>query len=126
MVAALDALRELDLLRAPSGAARVRCPSGKPGARLSRLLAPPERVRGLLGRCLIEDLDLQLVERRVEVLDLGDVEVELVQRQRHLIVRQETGLLALLDECLRFLVLDDVTVATAPSLPRPAPTETPS
>ena len=80
MVAALDPLRELDLLR------------GREQRHLADVLEEElERVGRDLGRLLVElgvvhlgvgpvdDLDLQLVERGIELVGLPRLEVELVE-----------------------------------------------
>ena len=50
-----------------------------------------------------DDLDLQLVERLVEVVDLAGVEVELVERERDLVRGQRAGLAARLEQVPRLL-----------------------
>ena len=77
-----------------------------------------ERVRGdlldlhLLGDRLVlvvvrrDDLDLQLVERLVEVVDLPGVEVELVERHRHVVGVQRPRLAAGLQERAPLLALE--------------------
>ena len=85
MVAALDALRELDLLR---GGEQVDLADvleeelQRVGRDLARLL---RRLVLLVLVARRHDLDLELFERVVEVVDLGRLEIELVERDRDLV-----------------------------------------
>ena len=121
MVAALDALGELDLL----------------GRRQQRNLADVleeelERVRGDVARLRLEvelgrtvrlvyDLDVELLERRVELVELQRLEL-VAQRERDLLVREEAGLLALAHERSGVLMVeDDAHSAPLPLLEIPYP-----
>ena len=55
---------------------------------------------------LVHDLDVQLLERRVELVQLAGLEIELAERQRDLVVREEAGFLPLPDERFRLFVLE--------------------
>ena len=122
MVAALDALRELDLLR---GGEQVD-PADVLEEELERVGRDLLRL-DLLGRCVVllvvagDDLDLELVERLVEVVDLAGVEIELVECERDVVGGQGAGLLAGLQQRPRLLGLERPyrrrPAATAVSVP---------
>ena len=102
MVAALDPLRELDLLRRReerhlADVLQEELQRVGGDLRLGRL---PRALCFLLRLRRIDDLDLLLVERVVERVDLGGVEVELVEGERDL-VRGETPLRAPLSRSAR-------------------------
>ena len=84
MLAALDALRELDLLR--GGQERNLADvlqeelEGIGGDLRLRL----DLDLGLVG-ARVDDRDLRLLERRVELVELRSLEVELVERERELV-----------------------------------------
>ena len=107
MVAALDALRELDLL------------GGGEQVDLADVLEEElQRVSGnlarLLGRLLFlllragDDLDVQLFECVVEVVDLARLELELVERDGDLVGAELAVLLARLQERLCIIRLEQV------------------
>jgi len=91
MLAALDALRELDFLR------------GREQLDLADVLEEElQRVRRDLARRLsrplfllvvsvVHDLDVQLLERVVELVDLRRVELELAERSRDLFAAERPG-----------------------------------
>jgi hypothetical protein len=111
VVACLDPLRELDLLRRreerdladvlEEELERVRRDLRL--RRLPRALALRLRLR-LVGN---DDLYLLLVERVVERIDLGGVEVELVQRERQLVRIETTLCPAGLEERPPFVALEN-------------------
>ena len=85
VVAALDPLRQLDLLR--GGEQRhLADVLEEELERVGRDLACLLDLR--LGLVPLDDLDLQLVERRVELVDLRRVEVELVESARDVLREQ--------------------------------------
>ena len=91
VLAALDPLRELDLLR--GGQQRhladvLEEELQRVGRDLARLFHFRFRLVAL------HDLDLELVECRVELVHLTRVEIELVQRARNVVCDQLAGLLA--------------------------------
>ena len=107
MVAALDALRQLDLLR-----------RGQQVDLADVLQEELERVGRDVGRVEVErvlfglfldrhDLDVQLLEHAVELVDLGGVERQLVKHDRDLLGRQLSGLSARLQKLPRLLRLED-------------------
>ena len=108
VVAALDPLRELDLL---GGGQQVDLADV-----LEEELQRVGRDLARLGnrRCLFDlypptdDLDLQLLECLVELVDLRHVEIQLVQRARDLVCRYRTGQLRRLEQPFRFIRLEDV------------------
>jgi hypothetical protein len=106
VVAALDALRQLDLLR-----------RGQQRHAADLLEEELERVRrelGLgLGRYLhlagrLDDRDLELVERVVERVQLASVEVEVVECACDVLGAQRSGRPAYLDQAARLVELEDV------------------
>ena len=122
MVAALDALRELDLLRRRQERhlADVLEEELERIGRDLGLRLDLGRVRlGLLVRR--DDRDLRLVERGVELVQLRGLEVELVERKRDLVGVEPPGLEPALDETLRLVrredVLDPGRVAVVSGLP---------
>ncbi len=52
------------------------------------------------SRLNLDHVDVELFERLVELVDLRRVQVELVERERNIVLLQEAGLLALADERL--------------------------
>ena len=74
----------------------------------------PSSAHLLLGLGL-DDLDVELFERAVELVDLHRVELELVQRDCDLFLRQEAGLLALTDERLRGVFVQRHAFRSIPS-----------
>ncbi len=69
----------------------------------------------LLGLGL-DDLDVELVELLVELVDLNRVQLQLVQRERDLLLHQEACLLSLADERLGGVI---VQRHAFPSMPSP-------
>ena len=63
---------------------------------------------GLLFGLDGDDLDLQLLERVVEVVDLARVEVELVERERDLVRSHRSGLLGALEQPLGLVGFENV------------------
>jgi hypothetical protein len=113
VVAALDALRELDLLR---GGQQVDLADvlqeqlQRVGRDLARL-----RLRRLdlldLDR---DDLDLQLLELLVELVHLARVEVELVECERDLLLTHRSRGLGGLEQVSSFLTLESVCRRPSP------------
>jgi hypothetical protein len=104
VVAALDALRQLDLLRGREQvdlADVLQEELQRVGRHLTRLLRLLLVVVGL-GH----DLDLKLLESVVEVVDLARLEVELVQGDRNLVGAQMPGFLACLQQRLGVVRLE--------------------
>ena len=105
MVAALDALRELDLLgrREERHLADVLEEElegvGRDFARL-RL-----KIEAFLRVGLVHDLDVQLLERRIELVQLQGFEV-VAQRNRDLLMREKACFLALAHERLGVVVIE--------------------
>jgi len=105
MVAALDALGQLDLLR------------GGEERHLADVLQ--EQLEGV-GRDLgigtelafdfvrVDDLDLRVVESGVELVELSRLETELVERQRNLVRVETAGLEAALEQALRLVGREDI------------------
>ena len=77
--------------------------------------------------CRVDDLDLQLLERPVDVFELGGLELELVERERDLLGADASGGLRRLEQVSRLLRLEDVccrvpsvaVAAMSPSLAMP-------
>ena len=127
VVAALDALRKLDLLR-----------RGEQVDLADVLEEELQRVRRDLARLcdrlllldLVDDgndLDLHLLERLVELVHLPRVELELVERERDVVLRDRTGGLGRLQKIPGFLGLEDVRHGPCGSLnPTPVLTLLPS
>ena len=94
VVAALDALRELDLLRRGQQVDLADVLQeeleriGRDVRRLRGRATPPRLFLGL------HDLDVQLLEHAVELVDLAGVEGQLVERERDLFGRQLSRLSA--------------------------------
>ena len=61
-----------------------------------------------LGLARRDDRDLRLVEGGVELVELGRLEVELVERERHLVGVELPGLQSGLEELLRLVARKDV------------------
>jgi hypothetical protein len=117
VVAALDPLRELDLLR--SGQERhLADVLEEELERVGRDLGCVRLRRGglVLLRLGLDDLDVELVELLVELVDLNRVQLQFVERERDLLLCQEAGLLSLADERLRGVV---VQRHAFPSMPSP-------
>src|SRR5215831_6909937 len=99
VVTALDPLRELDLLR---GGEQVDLPDVLQ-EELQRVCRDLAR---LLHRCLVvflrpgDDLDMELFECVVEVVDLGGIEVELVQRDSDFVGVQLAAFATGVQKCL--------------------------
>jgi hypothetical protein len=84
VLAAFDALRELDLLR--RGQERdLADVLEEELERVGRDLGLGVRLRLGVGLVGVNDGDLRLVERRVELVELRRLEVELVERERELV-----------------------------------------
>ena len=66
----------------------------------------------------LHDLDLRLVERRVELVQLTGVEAQLVERDRNLVGIEPSGLLTALEQALRFIRLEHLfdRCSTCPAL----------
>ena len=98
MVAALDPLRELDLLRGGEQldlADVLEEELERVGRDLADGLVEPRLLLRLrLRRLRVDDLDLQLLERAVDVVDLRRLEIELVERERDLLGADPPGGLA--------------------------------
>ena len=69
----------------------------------------------LLVGLRLDDLDVELVELLVELVDLGRVELQLVERERDFLLRQEARLLALADERLGGVFVQRHAFPTIPS-----------
>jgi hypothetical protein len=106
VVAALDALGEPHLLR---GGEQVDL-ADVLEEQLQRVGRDLTRLRRLLGlfASLGDDLDLGLLERDVELVELSRVQVELVERERDLLRRQRAVLLARSEQRPRFIRVKDV------------------
>jgi hypothetical protein len=84
VLAALDPLRELDLLR--RGQERdLADVLEEELERVGRDLGLGVRLRLGVGLVGVDDGDLRLVERRIDVVELCRLEVELVERERELV-----------------------------------------
>jgi hypothetical protein len=96
VVAALDALRELDLLRrrqqldAPDLAQEQR-------ERVDGGVAIVDLEREL-GQRVVDELDVCVLERAQDLVDLGRLEVQLVERSGDLVMRHESSGDAALDQ----------------------------
>jgi hypothetical protein len=121
VVAALDALGELDLLgRGQEGdlADVLEEELERVGRDLARLGLEVEPGR-LVG--VVDDLDRELLERRVELVQLHGLEL-VAERERDLLVREEAGLLALAHERSGVLMVEhDAHLAPLPLLELPYP-----
>src|SRR5436190_11374025 len=104
MLAALDPLGQLDLLR---GGQQVDLADvlqeelQRVGAYLARLL---DLAHWLFGP--VEDLDVQLLQRVVHLVDLRGIELELGQRERDLLGAERAGLAPALHQTSRFVGLE--------------------
>ena len=95
VLAALDPLRQLDFL----GGREQRHLADVLEEELQRVGRDLARLLDLgVGLVALDDLDLQLLERRVELVHLGCVEVELVERARDVLRDQLAGELAALEQ----------------------------
>ncbi len=106
MVAPLDTLRELDLLR---GGQERDAPDvlQEELKRVSRDLGV--RLRLALGLFLgVDDRNLRLVERGVELVELTRLEVELVEREGDLVGLQAAGLESGLEQALSLVGREDI------------------
>src|SRR5213592_882655 len=105
MLAALDALRELDLL---GGGEKVDLADvlQEELQRVGRDLARRLRLLLLLVVPVLHDLDLQLLERVVEVVDLRGVEIELAERRADLLGAERPRRAAGFQQPLRFVRLE--------------------
>ena len=108
MLAALDALRELDLLCC--GEQRnlpdvLQEQLQRVGRDLSGRL---DLGLGVVDRVGVDDGDLRLFERRVEVVELSSVEVELVQGERELVGVQLARAVAALQQSLALVTREDL------------------
>ncbi len=115
MLAALDALRELDLLR---GGEQVDLADvlqeelQRVGADLARLGG---RLLALgLFRVRVDDLDLKLLEGAVKLVDLRSVELQLGEREGDFLGGERAGLASGLQERLRLVRLEDLSDACRP------------
>ena len=104
MVAALDALRELDLLRRREqlDAADVLQEQLQ---RVRRRLESPraERLLVEIRGCRRHDLDLLLLERLVQLVELPGLEVVVVERERDLLCGHRAVLATRLDQRARLV-----------------------
>ena len=104
VVAALDPLGELDLLR---GGQQLDAPdlAQEEGERVDRgvALVDLERHLRLGGLGLVDELDVRVLERAQNLVDLGRLEVELVERSRDLLVCHEAGSDPSLDQNTSFV-----------------------
>ena len=119
MVAALDALGELDLL----GRREQRDLADVLEEELERVRRDLARLRleVELGRVvgLVDDLDVELLERRVELVQLQRLEL-VAERERDLLVREEARLLPLAHERPGVLMVEhDAHSAPLPLLELP-------
>jgi hypothetical protein len=73
------------------------------------------RGRLLLLGLGLDDLDVEIFERLVELVDLRRVEVELVECENDLLLRHEAGLLALADERFGSVVVQRQASRSIPS-----------
>ena len=112
MVAALDPLRELDLL---GGGQQLDLADvleeelERVGRDLTDGLVEPRLyLRLRLGRLRVDDLDLQLLERPVDLLDLRRLELELVERKCDLLGADPPGGLCRLEQVPCFLRLENL------------------
>jgi hypothetical protein len=124
VVAALDALRELDFLRGREQrhAADV-LEEELEGIGGDVVGCGLEIELGLVGRSLLEHLDVQLLEGLVELVDLGGLQVELVEPQRNFILRQEPCVPTLPNERLGGVLLQQHHCSR--SIPSPLSQQTP-
>src|SRR5262245_7778505 len=117
VVAALDLLRELDLLR---GGQQVDLADvlQEQLERVGRDVGAVEVELLLLGFLLaLHNLDVQLFEQAVELVDLTGVERQLVESERDLLGGQLSGLAPALDELPDLLDLQDAYRRTRTSCP---------
>ena len=108
MLAALDALRELDLLR--GGEERhLADVLEEELQRVGRDLgfALPLSRLCLVDRVSVDDSDLRLFEGRVEVVQLSGVEVELVESERELLGVELAGEPAGIEQRARLCQIED-------------------
>jgi hypothetical protein len=108
VLAALDALRELDLLRrreerhlADVLEEELQRVGRDLGRRLGFGLAVVDRVS-------VDDRDLRLFECCVEVVQLSRVEVELVESERELVGVELAGAIAALEQSLALVAREDL------------------
>ena len=99
MIAELDPLRELDLLRCRE----ERHLADVLEEELQRVgrdlrLGRPLLLRLGLALLVADDVDLGLFERRVELVELGRIEIELVEREGDLLRVELAGALARLEQ----------------------------
>ena len=106
MVAALDPLRELDLLRRGQQVDLADVLQEQL-ERIGRDLRAFDVERVLFGLLGLNDLDVQLLEQTVELVDLPRVERQLVERERDLLCGQLPRLAPGLKELPRLLDLED-------------------
>jgi hypothetical protein len=108
MLAALDALRELDLLR--RGEKRnLADVLQEELQRIGRDLGRRLGFRlGVIDRVSVDDGDLRLFEGRVEVVELSRVEVQLIERERELIGIDLAGAVAALQQSLALVAREDL------------------
>jgi hypothetical protein len=106
VLAALDALRELDLLRrreqrnlADVLQEELQCVGRNLRLRLDLRLGLVRRRRN--------DRDLRLVERRVDVVELRRLELQLVERERELVRVELPGAVADLEQALALVTGED-------------------
>jgi hypothetical protein len=108
VLAALDALRELDLLRrreerhlADVLEEELQRVGRDLGRRLDFGLAVVDRVR-------VDDRDLRLFECCVEVVQLSRVEIELIESERELVGIELAGAIAALQQTLALVAREDL------------------
>jgi len=128
MVAALDPLRELDLLRSGQQvdlADVAQEELQRVGRDLARL---GDRVL-LVRRARVDDLDVDVAQRLVEIVDLSRVEVELAEADRDLLGRQRPRFLRRLEQRARLVGVEDpghlgsygIVYSGLPTCAHPAP-----
>jgi hypothetical protein len=124
VVAALDALGELDFLRGREQrhAADV-LEEQLEGVGGDVVCFGLEIELGLLGGSLLEHLDVQLLESVVELVDLRGLQLELVEAQRDLFLSQEPRVLTLPDQRLGGVLLQQRQ--SSHSIPSPLSHQTP-
>src|SRR5579884_1632468 len=116
MVAALDALRELDLLRR----SQEVHPADVLQEELERVRRDLARLgrRGLFLLFLVDNadnVDLQLLESAVEVVDLPSVEIELVECERYLVLGNRACRLRRLEQSTGLYRFEEIGHGRGPS-----------
>ena len=108
VVAALDPLRELDLLRRGQQVDLADVLQEQL-ERVGRDFRPLDIERLLLRLLGLDDLDVQLLEQAVELVDLRGVEGQLVERDRDLIRSELSRLTTGLEELPRLLDVENAS-----------------